>query len=134
MHTLRLVPVLMLFTLLTGQSLLLPGQSNALTCCPCYNPCKIGCVCRGTQAHCPVCRAGSPDLFQVHAAPIIPASDFTSNSESLAITLPTTDLPNGIVALERERNRRIDNLTSRLLPSAEFRIKAWCPGPLDKSI
>jgi hypothetical protein len=126
-------PGLMFILLLGVQATFLPETARAATCCPCYNPCKLGCVCRGTVDHCPSCRAGG-DLFQAHVKAIISASDFSSGYEPLAITLPTTGLSYGIVALVREGNRRIGNLTSRLLPSAEFSIKAWCPGPLDKSI
>ena len=134
MRWLRLFPAFMFFTIFAGQSLFLHGLANAANCCPCYNPCKTGCACRGSSLHCPVCRAESPDPFQVHVVPIIPASDFTSNSETRAFALPTTDLSDGIVAHVKEGYRRIGNLTSRLLPSPEFRIKAWCPGTLDKSI
>ncbi len=134
MVTRIMVPGLMLILLLGVQATLLQETARAATCCPCSYPCKTGCVCRGTVDHCPSCRAGGDNFFQAHVKAIISASDFNSYYEPPVITRPTTDLPYGIVALTREGNRITGNLTSRLLPSAEFRIKAWCPGALDKSI
>lgn len=130
MATLRFAPICVLFALLTSQSLFLPGQANAYNCCSCSNPYGNNCAWRGSTLHCPVCREGSPDLFQLHVAPIIPASDFTSSSEIPAVTLPASDLSDGMDAVVRVDNRRIGNPSSRLLPNAEFRIKAWCPGSL----
>lgn len=133
MATLRFAPIFVLFVLLTSQSLFLPGQTHAYNCCSCSNPYGNSCVWRGSTLHCPICREGSPDPFQFHVAPIIPASDFTSNSEPLAIPLPAPDLSGG-VALVRGENRNIGNLASRLLSREEFRIKSWCPGSLDKNV
>ena len=129
-----MVPGLMLILLLGIHATFLPETARAANCCPCYNPCKLGCVCRGSSQHCPSCRAGGDNFLQAHVKAIISASDFSSGYEPLAITLPTADLSDGIMALVKAGNRTIGNLTSRLLPSAEFRIKAWCPGPLDKNI
>lgn len=134
MVTRTLISGLMLLLLLGVQATFLPGTAPAANCCPCTKPCGGVCVCRGTVDHCPACRAGGDNLFQSHVQAIISASDFSSGDEPLAITRPTTNLSYEIVALVREGNRRIGTLTSRLLSGAEFSIKAWCPGSLDKSV
>ena len=129
-----LVSGLMLMLLLGLQAAFLPETARAATCCPCSYPCKTGCICRGTVDHCPSCRGGEDSFFQTHVKAIISASDFSSSYELPTIALRTPDLSDGIVALVREGNRSKSTLTSRLLPGPEFRIMAWCPGTLDKSI
>ena len=130
MFMLRLAPILMLFTLLTGPSLFIPTEANAL-CCPCWNP-QGNCQWRGTPG-CATCRASGTDLFQLHAAAITPASAFNTGHDSLSLTLPSTNLPKEIVAHVRG-NRSIGSLASRLLAGPEFRIKSWCLGSMDKSV
>lgn len=134
MSILRFAPIFMFFTLLTGQSLALPGQVNATDCCSCSNPYGNNCKWRGSTLHCPECLAGDSGFFQAYVPTSNTASGFNAVYEPLSFTLPTNDLSYGMVALVREGNRRIGNLTSRLLAGAEFRLKAWCPGALDKSI
>ena len=133
MVTRTLVPGLMLLLLLGIQATFLPGTAPAATCCPCSRPCGGTCICRGTVDHCPSCRGVGDIFFQAHLKAIISASDFNSDYEPLAVTRPMNDLSYGIVALVKTGNRTIGDLTSRLLPSPEFRIKAWCPGALDKA-
>ena len=134
MATRTLISGLVLLLLLGVQAIFLPGAARALNCCPCSKPCGGACVCRGSSQHCPSCRDGGDSFFQAHVKTIISASDFSLSYEPLFITLPAANLSYGIVAHVKEGYRRIGNLTSRLLPSPEFRIKAWCPGTLDKSI
>lgn len=134
MVTRILIPGLMLILLLGSHVTFFPETARAATCCPCSKPCGGVCVCRGTVDHCPSCRTGEDNFFQAHVNPIISASDFSSRIEPLAITLPATGLSYEIVARVSEAHRRNGDFTSRLLPSAEFKLKAWCPGPLDKSI
>jgi hypothetical protein len=134
MHMFRLVPTFMLFMLLSGQVLFLPGQANAMNCCPCSNPCKAGCQCRAAGTHCSLCRAGDSGFFHAQAEVSTPASSFNAAYEPPSFTLPTTDLSDGILPLVRGGNRTIGDLTIRLLASAEFRIKSWCPESIDKSV
>ena len=129
MFILRLVPVFMLFTLLTGPSLFLPGQVNAYHCCSCSNPRGSNCGWRGV-GHCPGCRAGDSDLFQTQAPTIIPASSFTASHDPLDLTPPTTDLSEETLPMIRAGNRGIGDVTLRLLAGPEFRIKSWCPESL----
>jgi hypothetical protein len=133
MFTLRLAFFFMLFTLLTGPSLFLPGQVKAYHCCPCSDPTKMGCYPRGT-AHCPSCRAGDSDLFQTQAPTLIPASSFIAAYDPLDFTLYTTNLFEGVVSLVRWENRTIGALTLRFLRGEEFRIKSWCPGSEEQSV
>ncbi len=134
MVTRILVPGLMFILLLGSHATFAPETARAATCCPCSKPCGGVCVCRGTVDHCPSCRGVGDSLFEAHVKAIVSASDFNSGFEPLAITFPATDLSYEIVARVREGHRRSGSLTSRLLPSAEFKLKTWCPGPLDKSI
>ena len=133
MVTRTFVPGLMLILLLGSQASL-PGLASA-DCCPCYNSCAGWCQCRGTPG-CGSCRAGESDLFQRHAIAITPQSDFSATQRALSASpvLPTVDLSGEFVPLAKKENRRIGDATSRLLAGAEFRIKSWCPGSLDKSV
>ena len=95
-----LVPGLMLILLLGAQSSI-PSLANASDCCPCSNPCMAFCFCRANGTHCPSCRAGEPNLSQFNVEPITATSGFYSDSEPLAIALPTSDLSGKPVALAR---------------------------------
>ena len=127
-----LVSGLMLMLVL-GTHTILPGLASA-ACCPC-NMCRAGCTCPGTSP-CWSCRGGESDHFQLHALAIRPSSDFSSAEGALSVlpTLPLSDPSVTLVALTRGRNRTIGGFSSRLLAVAEFRIKSWCPGSLDKSV
>lgn len=59
MRVLKLVPVCLLFLFLSSQTLLPLSHATHLPkiCCSCQNPCKTGCVCRGSNPyHCLPCR------------------------------------------------------------------------------
>jgi hypothetical protein len=59
MRILRLVPVCLLFLFLSSQTLLPLSHATHFPklCCSCQNPCKLGCVCRGSNPyHCLPCR------------------------------------------------------------------------------
>jgi hypothetical protein len=128
-----LVPGAMLL-LLFGAQTGFPSLASA-DCCPCYNSCAYWCQCRGTPG-CGSCRAGESDLFQGHAIAITPQSDFsaTQGAPPAFPAHPTIDLSDELVAIAKKGNRRIGDFTSRLLAGAEYRIKSWCPGALDKSV
>jgi hypothetical protein len=130
-----LVPGVMLMLLLGAQAGL-PGLASA-TCCPCnlFPSCQGWCQCRGTPG-CSSCRSGKADIFQQHAVAITPSSDFSPTQEALSVppSLPLVDQPGELLAQTRKRNRTIGDFTSRLMAGAEFRIKSWCPGSLDKSV
>lgn len=132
MVTRTLVPGLMLILIL-GAHTSLPDLASAW-CCPCGG-CKAGCTCPGTSP-CFSCRGGESDPFQVHALAIRPSSDFsaTQGAVSVLTALPLADLSEELVAIAKKGNRRIGDFTSRLLAGAEYRIKSWCPGSLDKSV
>lgn len=132
MVTRTLVSGLMLILLL-GAHTSLPGLASA-DCCPC-NVCKTGCTCRGTYP-CYSCRAGEADLFQRHALTIRPSSDFSATQATLSVlpALPLVDRSRELIARATGETRTIGDLTSRLMAGAEFRIKSWCPGSLDKSV
>jgi hypothetical protein len=56
MHRLILVSFIFLFTLFSGESLLLTNQATAAGCCMCGKPCTpLRCTCRGTTPGCPYC-------------------------------------------------------------------------------
>jgi hypothetical protein len=133
MVTRTLVPGLMLMLLLSAQAGL-PGLASAY-CCPCSNPCMNGCTCRGT-APCSSCRVEGGSLFQRHAAAIMPSSEFSPAQGTLSalFALPIADLSGELVALARGGTRTIGDLTSRFMAGAEFRLKSWCPGSLDKRV
>lgn len=135
MVTRTLVPGLMLILLLGAQAGL-PGMATAYNCCPCWNPCMAGCFCRANGTHCPSCRSGNSDLFQQHAVAITPSSAFSTIQGELSAlpTLPLLDQSSELLALTRKHNRTIGDFTSRLMAGAEFKIKSWCPGSLDKSV
>jgi hypothetical protein len=130
-----LVSGLMLILLLGAQASL-PGQANASNCCPCSAPCGGNCFCRANGTHCPLCRSRGSDLFEQYAVAITPSSDFSPTQEVLSAlpSLPLVDQSGELLALTRKRNRTIGDFTSRLMAGAEFRIKSWCPGSLDKSV
>lgn len=132
MVTRTLVPGLMLILVLGAQTGL-PGLASAY-CCPCGG-CRAGCTCPGT-APCYSCRAGESDPFQLHALAITPSSDFSTTQGTLSVlpVLPLVDRSDELVALVKKGKRTIGDLTSRLMAGAEFRIKSWCPGSLDKSV
>lgn len=68
MRVLKLVPVFLLFLLLGGLVLPLPGHAtHKKPCCAC-GTCNQMCTCRGTNPHCPYCRTGDSDTFQVNAS------------------------------------------------------------------
>ena len=73
MRILKLVPILVLLLLLSGQTLFPSGQAYAthLPCCECGMPCYEDCTCPGTWP-CWYCRAG--DIFpldmRVHDEPL----------------------------------------------------------------
>ena len=127
MHMLRLIPACMLFVSLAAQVTLLPGQANAINCCPCFNPCKAGCVCRGTVPHCPTCRAGGPDLFQSQAVAISPVSDFGESYEAPSFIVPAVAFSNEFIGLMSRSNRTIGDQSLRFLNSEQFAFKFWCP-------
>ena len=131
-----LVPGVMLM-LLFGAQAGFPRLAASQTCCPCYlHPtCPGWCSCRGADG-CSSCRSESVDIFQQHAVAITPSSDFstTEGAVSALPSLPLVDQPDELLALTRKRNRTIGDFTSRLIVGAEFRIKSWCPGSLDKSV
>lgn len=133
MRMLRLVPASILFLLLAAQVTFLPGQANAFNCCPCFNPCKVGCVCRGTASHCPVCRAGGSDL-QPQAGAIIPVPGFSPSYEDPFFILPTTAFSGEFTELVRGSNRAMGDPTLRLLANAEFRLIFWCPQSEEHSV
>lgn len=134
MVTRTFVPGLMLILLLGAQAGL-PGLASA-DCCPCWRPCMAGCVCRANGTQCSSCRAGGSDLFEQHAVAITPSSDFSPTHAALSSlpTLPPVDPAGELLARARVGKRTIGDLTSRLMNGAEFRIKSWCPGSLDKSV
>lgn len=136
MVTRTLVPGLMLFLLLGAQTAL-PGLSSATDCCPCHIPCAPNCRCRANNTHCPICHEGRSDAFQRHAVKITPSSEFSATQDvalAALLTLPVVTSAVELVARGGGGNRTIGNFTSRLLSSAEFKLKAWCPEPLDKTI
>lgn len=61
MRVLRLVPTFLVFLVAGGQLPIVAVQ--AWDCCPCTNPCKYGCMCRGT-GHCSACSGRSLDSVQ----------------------------------------------------------------------
>ena len=132
MVTRTLVPGLMLILVLGAQASL-PSMVSAW-CCPCGG-CKAGCTCPGTSP-CFSCRGGESDPFQLHALAIRPSSDFSAAPGAVSVlpALSLADLSEELVAITKKGNRRIGDFTSRLLAGAEFRIKSWCPGSLDKSV
>jgi hypothetical protein len=134
MVTRTFVPGLMLILLLGAQAGL-PGLASAL-CCPCTQPCISGCTCRANGTQCSSCGPGRSDLFEQHAVTITPSPDFSPTHAALS-SLPTLPpvVPSGeLLASARGGKRTIGDLTSRLMAGAEFRIKSWCPGSLDKSV
>lgn len=135
MVTRTLVPGLMLILLLGAQASV-PDLASA-DCCPCYlfPSCQGWCQCRGTPG-CSSCRSGRSDIFQQHAVAITPSSDFSPTQGALSAlpTLPLVNPSGELLTLTRKWNRTIGDLTSRLMAGAEFSIKSWCPGSLDKSV
>ena len=94
----KLFPAFMLFLLLAGNSLIMPGQAYAKWCCPCGTECSwlnIGswfCECRGKSPECPYCQNkdaalqaksldenGIPDIGSVLASVPAAPADLTAS-------------------------------------------------------
>lgn len=100
-HT--LVYGMMLVTWVGIQSLVFPLEVRALNCCPCSNPCASNCYCRGSNGHCPTCRADESGVAATFGA--------------LA----------GVPGDEASILRRSASSTFRFLGKPEYKLAIWCP-------
>ena len=122
MIVLRLVPALLLFVLLAGQTIVLPDEAYA-TWCMCDHPCP--------QPYCqcyPACRAligASQNIavnnstFQVRAVRSFAVLDSTINGTTRS-SLTLSAIPQGYLKLQCQRLKEILDWASELLDASEF--------------
>ena len=127
MRMLSLIPVLLMLLLLEGQSMTFPSQARAINCCPCFNPCKLGCQCRGPGTHCPSCRVGGSDVLQYHAVAIDHVLDVRTSGNLFSFALNKISLREPFLETLSGSQRAGRNTTLRLLGDSGFRLIPWCP-------
>lgn len=132
MRVLRLIPMFVLFLLLGGQVMFLPGEAYALCCmCGMCNPAR--CTCPGV-GNCSWCRMGDSDTFRSGA----PTGDGTLDIRAVRGPLPSivvkSDVTERLMELTRGGKRLGSTFMLKMLGSIADGLKFACPGSAGKNM